>query len=77
MVKRDPHHGLLLFFRDKFSTRYLLFMIVIGGNSSGSKHQYDWNQNSPYRRADVEGAFPQILPEVPFKVEPEIRDSWG
>jgi len=52
-------------------------MIVIGGNSSGSKHQYDWNQNSPYRRADVEGAFPQILPEVPFKVEPEIRDSWG
>jgi len=25
----------------------------------------------------MEGAFNEILPELPFKVEPEIRDSWG
>jgi DNA polymerase I-like protein with 3'-5' exonuclease and polymerase domains len=25
----------------------------------------------------LEKAFSEILPEVPFVVEPEIRDSWG
>ena len=25
----------------------------------------------------MEGAFNEILAAVPFKVEPEIRDSWG
>ena len=25
----------------------------------------------------MEKAFAEILPEVPFVVEPEIRDSWG
>jgi DNA polymerase I-like protein with 3'-5' exonuclease and polymerase domains len=25
----------------------------------------------------MEGAFNEFLPEVPFKVEPGIRDNWG
>ena len=25
----------------------------------------------------MEGAFSKLIPNVPFKVEPEIRDTWG
>jgi DNA polymerase-1 len=25
----------------------------------------------------MEGAFEKLIPNVPFKVEPEIKDSWG
>ena len=25
----------------------------------------------------MEGAFKKVIPNVPFKVEPEIRDAWG
>ena len=25
----------------------------------------------------MEGAFRKLIPNVPFKVEPEIRDTWG
>ena len=28
-------------------------------------------------KACMENGFNEILPEVPFKVEPEIKDSWG
>jgi DNA polymerase I-like protein with 3'-5' exonuclease and polymerase domains len=28
-------------------------------------------------KISMEDAFNKLLPNVPFKVEPEIRDSWG